>query len=236
MPPTISPFPCYWWGASLEAVGLEAVRPDRGTYGRYDFGRLPTLPFMLSGDFAWLATAAKHRQSIGKKYAHETAAAIQHLRASSERLGLRLPSAFTEFMETVSLQGRIRSTTDCYIDLYPEPIRSPVGGGWLVHFLADSQGCMFWYLYLTADSLDHAVVSSPGYYSTEFESSDDELESNEEEGEDEPDQADIAFCAESFEAFLCRYWIENELLFAHWLKTPMPAVGRQYIEQYGRSP
>lgn len=231
-----SPFPCHWWGISLEAVGLGELRPDRGTYGRYEFKRLPPLPFTLCGDFGWLASAPPHRQNIGKKYAGETAKASKLLRASSAGLGLRLPDAFMRFMETPSLHGRIRSTTDCYLDLCPEPIRSPLGGGWLVHFLADSQGSMFWYLYLTADGADHAVVSSPDFYSTAYEQSeDDEADSEDEEWEDEePDPAAISFCAESFEAFLSRFWLENEMVFAQVLKTPMPDVGRQYIEQYRR--
>jgi hypothetical protein len=39
--------------------------------------------------------------------------------------------------------------------LCPEPIRVSHGDGYLVGFLADSQGCLFWYLYLTADGADH---------------------------------------------------------------------------------
>jgi hypothetical protein len=236
MLPAQSPFPCHWWGISLEAVGLGEVRPDVGTYGRYDFERLPPLPFPLTGDFGWLAAAPAHRHSIGKKYAAETAEGMKLLRASSEGLGLRLPDAFTKFMETPALQDRIRSNTDCYLDLCPEPICSPLGGGWLIHFLADSQGCLFWYLYLTEGGSDHAVVSSPDYISTELEwSEDDETDSEDEEWEEEePDAAAIRFCAESFEAFLCRFWLENEIWFAHWRKTPMPDAGRQYIEQYRR--
>src|SRR5262245_7014266 len=169
MQPADSPFPCHWRGISLEVAGLGDVRPDLGTYGRYDFGRLPPLPFTLSGDFAWLAKAPAQRHHIGKKYGAEIPNALQFLRASSKDMGLPLPDAFTKFMDTPALQNPIRSCTDCYLDLCPEPIRSPLGGGWLVHFLADSQGCMFWYLYLTADGSDHAVVSAPDFYSTAIE-------------------------------------------------------------------
>ncbi len=238
MLPAHSPFPCHWWGLSLETVGLGEPRPDGGTYGRYDFGRLPPLPFPMSGDFAWLATAPAYRHNIGNKYAADNAGAIKSLRACAVRLGVRLPVAFPKFMETPSLQERIRSATDCYLDLCPEPVRSPLGGGWLVHFLADSQGCLFWYLYLTADGSDHAVVASPDFYSTPYEPSEDgEPDPDDEEWEDEePDPAAIRFCAESFEAFLCRFWLENEILLAQWHKSPMPEVGRQYIENYRRRP
>jgi len=250
MLPAHSPFPCHWWGMSLEPVGLGEKRPDVGTYGRYDFGQLPPLPFPMSGDFAWLATAPAHRHNIGKKYAADNARAIKFLRSSSDRLGLRLPDAFTKFMETPALQDRIRSSTDCFLDLCREPVRSPLGGGWLVRFLNDSQGCLFWYLYLTADGSDHAVVTSPDLYNPPLEpseedepededcgeeSEDDEPEDEDWEEEDEPDAKAIAFCAESFESFLCRHWLENEISFAQCpVKTPMPEAARQYIDRAGR--
>jgi hypothetical protein len=236
MLPADSPFPCHWWGASLEDVGLGALRPDLGTYGRYEFGRLPPLPFPLAGDFAWLASAPAHRHNIGKKYAAHSGQTLKCLCASSEPLGLRLPAAFLKFMETPALQDRIRSAADCFLDLCPEPIRSPLGGGWLIHFLADSQGCLFWYLYLTADGSDHAVVAAPDYYTTELEWSEEESETGEEEEceKEQPDPAAIAYCAESFEAFLCRFWLENEICFAQCLRTPMPFSAHEYIEQYRR--
>ena len=37
--------PCHWWDIGLENVGLDAVRPDVGTYGRYEFDRLHPLHF-----------------------------------------------------------------------------------------------------------------------------------------------------------------------------------------------
>jgi hypothetical protein len=239
MLPASSPFPCHWWGTSLEDVGLGDVRPDLGTYGRYGFGRLPPLPFPLTGDLSWLAAAPVHRNSIisnyySKKFAVDNTGAIKLLRASAKRLGLPLPDAFTKFMETPALQERIRSSTDCFLDLCPEPVPSPLGGGWLVRFLDDSQGCHFWYLYLTADGSDHAVVTSPDLYNTPLAPSEhDELE--DEDWEEDPDPKAIAFCAESFEAFLCRYWLENEISFAQCpVKTPMPETAREYIEKAAR--
>jgi hypothetical protein len=225
MQPSESPFPCHWWGTSLENAGLENVRPDVGTYGQYEFNRLPTLPFELRGDFAWLASTPAHDQNIGSEKAADTSQALALLRESSSHVGIQLPRVFTIFMETPALHARIRSNTDCYLDLCPEPIQAPIGGGYLVRFLADSQGCIFWYVYLTADGSDHAVVSSPGFYGTEAEQWEDEP----------PDPRDIVFSAESFEAFVCRFWLENEIWFAEWQKTVMPDVGREYIERYRSS-
>jgi len=232
MLPAYSPFPCHWWGLSLEAVGLGEPRPDVGTYGRYDFGRLPPVPFPMTGEFAWLAMAPTRHHNIGKKHAADNARALKLLRESSDRFGVQLPDVFTKFMDTPSLQERIHSVTDCYLDLCPEPIRSPLGSGWLVHFLADSQACLFWYLYLTEDGSDHAVVASPDFYSTPCEP----IGEDEEWEDEEPDPSAIRFCAESFEAFLCRFWLENEILLAQWGKTPMPKAGLQYVEHYRRRP
>ncbi len=223
MLPSESPFPCQWWGTDLENVGLREVRPRIGTYGRYEFDRLPPVPFKIRGDFDWLASALEHdAHSIADVKAAENAGALARLCEASARLGVKLPEAFTRFMESPGLQQRVRSNTDCFLDLCPEPVRSPLGTGYLVRFLADSQGCIFWYLYLTPDGSDHAVVSSPGFYGTEAERWQEGL----------PDPAKIVYCAESFEAFMCRFWLENEIWFSGWKKTPMPDVGREYIERY----
>lgn len=217
-----SAFPAYWWGTGLENVGLESVRPNVSTYGRYEFAQLPPVPFQMRGEFEWLAAAHPHVSNIGKEKATENAQALVALYRSAEILKLRLPAAFTKFMETHSLHERIRSNTDCFLDLCRAPVHSPLGRGYLIRFLADSQGCVFWYLYLTEDGSDHAVVSSPGFYGTEAEQWQAE----------EPDPGDIVFSAESLEIFLCRFWLENEIWFAEFEKTPMPDVGVAYIEQY----
>ncbi len=222
MRPEDSPFSPGWWGTSLDNVGLEKVRPNVGTYGRYDFAQLPPLPFPMVGDLCWLERAPSHDAAIGNAKERENAKAIVNLRKACESIGLALPPVFTKFMETPSLHDRIRSNTDCFLDLCPALIRSPVGNGYLIRVLADSQYCVFWYLYLTEDGTDHAVVSTPGFYGTE-----------EEEWQDEkPDPGEIVYSAESFEAFLCRFWLENEIWFAEYENTPMPNVGAEYIEKY----
>jgi hypothetical protein len=88
----------------MEDVGLGEQRPDRGTYGGYEFDRLPPLPFTLCGDLAWLAAAPAHDHSnVRKKLAAGNAESIKLLRAASEKLGLPLPAAFTKFAETPAL-------------------------------------------------------------------------------------------------------------------------------------
>ncbi len=216
-----SPFRPFWWGVGLADVGVEG-RPDVGTYGRYEFQDLPPVPFAMAGDLAWLAAQPAHGEwPIGE----EARAELPALTAACERLGLTLPPAFLALMRTPDLQRRIRSCTACFIDVSAAPVRAPAGDGYLVRFLADQQGCLFWYLYLTADGSDHAVVCSPDFY--------DPSDDGDEDGEEEAGGPDaIVFCGESFETFLCRFWLENEIWFADNESSPMPDVGAEYISRY----
>ena len=172
---------------------------------------LPPLPFEMRGDFEWLVQSPVHDDHIGSERADQNARAIVALRQQSQRLGVRLPMQFVTFMETPSLQHRIRSHTLCFLNLCSALIWSPLAQGYLIRFLADSQGCAFWYLYLTKHGSDHAVVVSDGFYGTE-----DELQPGE-----KPNPANIIFEAESFEAFLFRFWTENETWYARFTKSPL---------------
>jgi hypothetical protein len=193
-------------------------------YGCYDFAHLPPLPYRFSESLDWLTKAQPHSRNIGEQRSKENVEAFAELQSICEIKSIRLPAAFTKLLSTPSLQQRIRSNTDCFLDLCPNVVPSSVGHGYLIRFLADSQGCIFWYTYLTEDGLDHAVVSSPDFYGIEAERWNDS----------EADPSAIVFCAESFESFLCRFWLENEIWFAEYEKTPLPEVGWTYIERYKR--
>lgn len=222
MHPSQSPFPCHWWGTGLENAGLGLVRPSVSTYGLYDFNQLPPLPFEFKGDFAWLAAAPMRAHHIGSERVAANALTRPLLQDAATRMGLRLPEPLMTFVADPALCQRVRSNTDCFLNLGVAPVPSPIGGGHLIRFLADSQGCIFWYVYLTPDGADHAVVSTPGFYGTE----------SEQWQEEPPDPREIVFTAESFETFMCRFWLENEIWFAAYEKTPMPDAGRAYIEHY----
>src|SRR5262245_36542147 len=108
MLPLESPFPCHWWGTSLENAGLGDVRPRVGTYGRYEFDRLPSLPFGMPGDFNWLASTPAHcEHSIGKEKGTENAETLPRLLAASALVSVKLPEAFITFMGSPALQQRV---------------------------------------------------------------------------------------------------------------------------------
>ena len=222
MHPDKSPFPAWWWGIDLEDAGLESVRPNLGTYAQYAFARLPSLPFALHGEFDWLASSQPHTRHIGLERPDENAQAVVALENAAATMGLPLPAEFVKFIKSPALHECIRSNTDCYLDICPSPVRSPKDDGYLIRFLSDSQGCIFWYLYLTEDGQDHAVVASTDYYGTE----------SEQWQEEESDPSNIVFSAESFETFVCRFWLENEIWFSSYDDTPMLDAGRAYVEEY----
>jgi hypothetical protein len=222
MLPAHSPFPCHWWGIGLEIVGLGDVRPDQATYGRFDFERLPRLPFELHGDFSWLYASPPHAHHIGQERAVENSRAFANLRTFAAGSGVVLPQSFLQFIGTPSLHERVRSNTDCFLDLCSELVPLPNVGGHVVRFLADSQACVFWYLYLTPDASDHAVVSTPAFYGTASEQWQDEVS----EG------SEIVFSAESIETFIGRFWLENEIWFSAYEKKPMTDAGKTYVESY----
>src|SRR5262249_42352603 len=157
-----------------EDVGLSDIRPPKGgTYGRYDYQRMPPVPLKLNGKLGWLASAPTPEHHIGEwmeeKIPGKNARAIVALKRATKKRGLPLPAAFVKFMKTPALHQKIRSSSDCFLDLGSAPVPSPKRGGYLIRFLCDSQGCVFWYLFLTADGSDHAVVASVDLYGTRAE-------------------------------------------------------------------
>ena len=66
------------------------------------------------------------------------------------------------------------------------------------------------------------LTKQPGFYGTE----------DEDWQEEPPDPGEIVFSAESFEAFMRRFWLENEIWFADYEETPMPDSRQEYIKRY----
>lgn len=215
-----TPFPAGWWGQ-----GLVGVRRDVGTYGLYPYEDLPPLPFALRGDFGWLSARVPLEYHVAREKAAENNAALPVLLRDAKTRGVELPGEFVLLFQSRDLQRRVRSCTDCFLDLASMYVPAPSGDGLFLRFLADSQGCIFWYLYQRPGSPDHCVVASPDFYGTEAEG-----------GREEPDDpSETVFCAESFEEFVCRFWLENEIWSCGSDKRPLFAEGRRYLEGHRRS-
>jgi hypothetical protein len=204
------PFPAIWIGGDLGDF-----RQCDSTYCRYDYLSLPRLPtYLFDGSFSWLRRHpspltydkrfakgwSEQKRESWKEKAERVCPGLQ--RAARE-YGTALPSVFIAFLLDVDLVTMIRSPTDCYFCL-PEAVIPNCGdeGGHFVHFLSDSQNCYEWYLFVDS-SKRHCVVAS--YEDLSQTASPDGLS--------EKNHQDIVYCGSSFEEFLFRLWIENEIWF-----------------------
>ncbi len=211
MPAQETPYRAYWWPFGLEAAGVFD--------GAVEGPVFPPIPRELTGDLAWLAGRPTPGEwSIGT----EPVAELPALEAACARLGLTLPAVFTDFLRSPLLQSKIRSGAGSFVDVGEAPVRAPGAPGHLIRFLADQQGCAYWYLHVTAES--HAVVLAEDLY--------DDPEDGGDADDDNDDGVDIELCGESFEAFLYRLWLENEIWFAAEEGDPMPDDAEEYIRRY----
>jgi hypothetical protein len=142
------------------------------------------------------------------------------------------PDALAVLADNPRLQRRIRSPTDCYLDLAQCAVPTS-DGGLLLHLLADSQHVLHWLLYLGRDGSECTVVTAAplGY----------DLVTD---GVGEPSPAivpvdgsfAIEVCAESLAEFLRRLWIEGEIFFQRKVeRRPLDGVLRRYAVELGLS-
>jgi hypothetical protein len=201
------------------ATDLGDFRPCDSTYCRYDGLTLPSLPqHLFNGTYSWLR---RHPSPLeyDKRFAGAWGndAAVWNdgaernrtlLLSAASACGITLPDAFMRFLFDRSLVTMLRSPTDCYFHR-PVSVIESAGSvpGHFVHFLSDSQNCYEWYLFIDSKG-NHCVVATwemlnePSLPATFWDNRRDE----------------IVACADSFEAFIYRLWIENEIWFRDYKK------------------
>ncbi len=180
------------------------------------------LPQGLDGSFTWLTqTPLPVGETIGDRHGEALATQLQGAIAAATAQGIQLPTEFVTFMGTPAWHRHLRSAMACYLNLGQGLL--PLADGFLLKFLQDQQDCAFWYLYLRAGSQDHCVVSS----FEEFE----ELETaTTAEAGYALEESDFYIAETSFERFIARFWIENEILFAQLDNTPLPKMDSQFLD------
>jgi hypothetical protein len=199
----------------------EAMLPSQSPFT--SASQLRELPFTVDGSLAWLASTPQHTEwAIGERCADKLPSQLVTVRASAKTHGVTLPKEFVNFIGTPALHTHIRSVTACFLDVAESVL--PFANGYLIRFLADQQGCAFWYLYVATSGTDHCVVCSYEYFDAdEMDYAIDELK-----------ESAFQFWAESFEAFLMRFWLENEILFAKYDSTPPPDLAPRFLESYSQ--
>lgn len=231
------PFPTAWFSIELEGYREPS---ERCTYYDYDYDSLPPSPVdRFDGSFRWLPPADPIEPGPGDWYDPDL---LARLSAQAAEMGFVLPAPFVHFMRAGDLPGRIRSVTDCGFELPERIVPVPWASGALVRFLADSQGCLYWYLFLQQGGA-HCVVSSwesfggDARIASAWDAEDDEADPDPDDDEPPSDEHEIHFCSPDFESFIHRFWIENEI----WLALeetggPINDEQRRYLEHYRRPP
>jgi uncharacterized protein (TIGR02996 family) len=214
-----TPFLAAWW-----SIELGTYREADGTYGCFSYEELPPLPVAeLRGDFAWLT--GEEEDPLPR---HD----VRRLQKAARALSLPLPRAFLRFMGDDHLPQRVRSCTDCTFNLPGRIVPSLMeDGAFLVRFYSDSQSCLHWYVYLTPSGY-HAVVVSERFLGADPHPM---LALEEDDPWEQSEDRQIWFCAPSFEAFLFRWWLENEIWHTlEWDHAPLTPLQQSYVDHYRR--
>jgi hypothetical protein len=217
---------------SVELPGYREHPTDHATYSGFADDELPPIERQLDDELRWLLQEPPVRASLADvDEAACTPATAEHLDrvAGAE---IVLPRSFVCFVGSDEPRARVRSCTDCYLDLADFAVPVP-GGGSLVHFLSDSQWVLHWLLYVGPDGSE-AVVATDHPLGFESEGN-EELETLR---VFDPASGDAAVCTESFSEFLYRFWIENEIWFSLADLDNEPGVltpeQQRYAEHYAR--
>jgi hypothetical protein len=220
MQPQDTPFQTGWW-----SFDLGKSRPCDGTYCYYAYDSIPPLDSaQFVGKFAWLKPLAGGNPGAYAAPTPDTPILkkLTKLKASAQKHNLTLPAPFLSFMQNTTWQESIPSCTACYFDLSEEIIVDPLPDKhYYIRFLNDQQDVLMWYLYLKPDGESCVVVSDiPFEAIDELEIPTDAIKAN------------TLYCAESFEAFIYRFWLENIIWFALDSGEAMTETQKAYLAHY----
>jgi hypothetical protein len=213
----------------IELPGYRDHQKKYSTYSLFSYEELPPIEEEMKGDYAWLEPLekelAEEMESYQKKEGafEEMQLKLERLQRMAQKKKIGLPSEFVEFMESEELQKAIPSCTACYFDLSNSLIASPFEErAYMIRFMNDQQGCLFWYLYLQPTGEPFVLVTSIFY-------------DNQKEVEELSKQTlgnYTFYCASSFEAFIYRFWFENLLWFDLNENNQLTKEQQNYLQQY----
>lgn len=198
---------------------IEGIRDvdESSTYYLFDYEELPPIEIELDENFDWLKP---YPEQINKEdWEYDFSKEIEKLKNDADKKGLEIPNSFLNFMSNGALIRRIRSNTDCYFEFgdYIEEVPETNGMNF-IHFMSDSQYCGFWYLCLDKNGNSCVVTSGNLYGHIHKEEELDEIGH---------------FCAPSFEEFIFRFWIENEIWYKEiWEKVELNDLEKRYAQFY----
>ena len=219
-----------WPGMELPGYRDHVAGP--ATYSTFKTDALPVISRDLDDNLLWLCAEPVAPSSLAEATTPPPCRA-----ATPEQLGELLgtssitpPASFLNFIKSAEPRKRIRSATDCYLDL-AETVVPVSTGGILIHFLSDSQFCFHWLLYVGANG-EEAVVATRepfGFVHPDYWSEGARIPPAFAPGE----EPDAFVCANSFSEFLYRFWIENEIWYRlAWEHHSLSGEQQQYVSFY----
>jgi hypothetical protein len=223
-------------------IGLPGVRDTHATCASFAYADLPPIEVPLHGSFDWLRGDAMVDDSPltdedARMYGIERVATRDGLQVIGA-LDLPLPSAFETFMSSPGLQSLVGSGVTGTIWDLAAHLGTTTEGGHLVHFLCDQQWVLHWLLYV-GDAGSEAVVCTAEPIGHERNP-----RAGGERNMLDLRRPDCAVVAESFEEFVYRFLIENQLWYAlndsAWqmdgLDGPIKLtdVQQRYVDHYQR--
>lgn len=216
-----------WWSFELPQY---RPHPTLATYSLFPYEDLPPIRQDLDEEFRWLMSRPiKERSLLEGCYSDGSKPDLNKLSKIADQVSVNIPSAFSTFIQSTELHKRIRSCTDCYLDVADQAvITKGVIEGYLIHFLSDSQWCVHWYIHLDSSGKEFVLASTDAYG---FEFGDSAAKK-----EIDLVKEDIRFCAPTFVEFIYRFWLENEIWYAlAWDKRPLSEIEQSYVDHYSKS-
>lgn len=199
-----------------------------GGWGTYQFvppESLPPVPKSEGPDeFAWLRAAPNTEAPLGPMKEPAVEPRLDALTTEANELGLEVPPSLRTFMLDPSLHGKVPTCTCCYLDLSTKLIPLPDENmpGRLLRFLNDQQCCILWYLHLLPNGEHKVVCASPEFKREEVSG-----------GTLEDGIAklhNLVVCAEGFEEFIRRFWVENWVWFGEQGGEELEGEVKDYVE------
>lgn len=200
-----------WWTVLPTGADLHS------TYHRVATDHLPPLPMRLPESLTWLGDVpdAADEDSILRADQSQRVLGPEVVPWLAEQ-GIPseiLPEVLRDLAANPSLLAGIRSPTWCFVDLGDKvvPVADSAGGGWLVHWLTDSQAVLSWLIHVARDG-QHRVVVSPAWIGYETDSDPHEPYPIPDRPLDLADLAalEVEECAGTLPEFIARLWLEGE--------------------------
>lgn len=203
-----------------------------GTYGLVPYELLPNLQH-VDADFSWLQNAPDRSFDSTLSRFRIDLAHMDRILQHAHTLQLQLPRAFVRFMRNSQLHRRVPTCTNCGLDLSDAIVDCPwEEPAYALRFLQDSQSCVMWYL-LLRPRMDTAVVASHYFLEPDIFV---EMEYEDEGMTYERAFANLYLCADTFQEFIYRFWIENSIWYSLQDGHPLSKREADYKQSISRKP